>query len=210
MNALANTLAERWNSQWRTVPPQTRREVFDALITAYTQPDRHYHDLRHIADCLREFDSVKHLANDPQAVENAIFFHDVVYDGSRADNEERSADFAESCLKKLGASDALRGEVDRLILFTRHDRDPDTDDGRLMVDIDLASLGRSADVFDANGRAIRQEYANVPEEDFRRGRASLLGMFLNRPRIYMTDEFFNRYEKQARSNLQRSLDAIEA
>jgi predicted metal-dependent HD superfamily phosphohydrolase len=104
----------------------------------------------------------------------------------------------------------MRREVDDLILFTRHDLDPDTRDGKLMVDIDLASLGLPPEMFDANGRAIREEYAHVPEDDFRRGRASLLGRFLNRPRIYLTDEFFNRYETQARQNLRRSLNSIDA
>lgn len=209
-NGQLKQLEQRWDAQWPTTAAQTRREVFQQLIAAYTSRDRHYHDLRHIADCLREFDSVKHLAHDPHAIEVAIWFHDVVYDGARQDNEERSAEIADEALQRLGASTALRRDVEALILFTRHDRDPDTSDGKLIVDIDLASLGRSAEVFDANGRAIRQEYANVPEEDFRKGRASLLGMFLSRPRIYMTDEFFNRYEQQARQNLQRSLNAIEA
>ena len=208
MDALAKSLADRWERLWAAAPAHVRREIFDALLAAYNSPERHYHDLRHIATCLHEFDSVRHLATNSQAVEAAIWFHDVVYDGRRQDNEERSAQWAESCLQRLGVSDAIRAEVKDLILFTRHDRDPITVDGKLMVDIDLASLGFSPEVFDANGHAIRREYAHVPERDFLRGRASLLGRFLARPRIYLTDEFCRRYETQARANLQRSLSAI--
>lgn len=210
MDALVNQLARRWEGAWSAASPQVRRAVFDELIGAYTAADRHYHDLRHIAACLREFDSIKHLTSNPRAVEAAIWFHDVVYDGQRQDNEEQSAEFADAALVRLGADEALRREVRDLVLFTRHDQAPPTSDGRLMVDIDLASLGLPAEMFDANGLAIRQEYAHVPEADFRRGRASLLGRFLSRPRIYLTDEFFARYEEQARKNLRRSLSAIEA
>jgi predicted metal-dependent HD superfamily phosphohydrolase len=210
MDALVSKLAQRWEAAWNIAPPQVRREVFDEVIAAYTNSNRHYHDLRHIAACLREFDSVKQLARNSRAVEAAIWFHDVVYDGHRQDNEEQSADFAMHAMARLGADDALRHAVRDLVLFTRHDRDPGTNDGKLMVDIDLASLGLPADAFDANGDAIRQEYAHVPEADFRKGRASLLGRFLSRPRIYLTDEFFARYEEQARKNLRRSLNAINA
>ena len=37
----------------------------------------------------------------------------------------------------------------------------------------------------------------------------LLGRFLDRPRIYLTEHFFAHYEQQARQNLQRTLNAIE-
>ena len=205
------SLASRWELLWHEhATADTRREILDQLIAAYTAPQRHYHDLRHVAECLREFDSVRHLAANPQAVEAAIWFHDVVYDGHRQDNEERSAEWAEESLQRLGASAALRAQVRDLVLFTRHDRPPVTADGKLMVDIDLASLGFAPDIFDANGRAIRREYPHVPEADFLRGRAALLGRFLDRPRIYLTEHFFAHYEQQARQNLQRTLSAIDA
>ena len=110
----------------------------------------------------------------------------------------------------MGAPADLCREVRELILFTRHDRTPPTQDGKLIVDIDLASLGAPENIFDANGEAIREEYAHVPEPDFNRGRANMLGRFLQRPRIYYTDAYFIRFERQARENLKRSLAAIGA
>ena len=111
MDRLPETLVRRWQSLWPDASPQVRREILDQLIAAYTAPERHYHDLRHVAECLREFDSVRHLAANPQAVEAAIWFHDVVYDGHRQDNEERSAEWAEESLQRLGASAALRARA---------------------------------------------------------------------------------------------------
>jgi predicted metal-dependent HD superfamily phosphohydrolase len=74
-----------------------------------------------------------------------------------------------------------------------------------MVDIDLASLGRPAEVFDENTRLIRKEYPHVADADFARGRREMLGRFLARPRIYYTDFFRDRYEAKARANLSRAL-----
>jgi len=48
----------------------------------------------------------------------------------------------------------------------------------------------------------------VSEETFRAGRAKVLRQFLDRPRIYGTDFFRDRYEAGARENLARSLVAL--
>jgi len=182
-----------------------RDDIYGELVNAYTAPDRHYHDIRHIAHCLSELDGVRHLAHNPQAIEVAIWFHDVVYDGRLKDNEEQSADVAAAALKRLGASDVFIGEVQQLILFTRHDVEPSTSDGKLMADIDLASLALAPDRFDENSRRIRSEYLHVPEDTFIRNRNNMLGVLLKRPRIYYTDVFRDRYEGQARENLERAV-----
>ena len=63
-------------------------------------------------------------AADPTALEAAIWFHDVVYDGRRTDNEEQSANIADAALEKLDAPMTLRERARQLILLTRHDRRP--------------------------------------------------------------------------------------
>ena len=198
-------LLERWEALFPDASRELVRAIFDQLYSDYTGTDRHYHGIGHIAECLSELDSVRHLAKQPAAIEAAIWFHDIVYDGRRQDNEERSADTADEQLERLGCSHEFRDEVRRLILLTRHDRPPADIDGQLMVDIDLASLSRPQDIFDRNSELIRQEYPHVPEADFVRGREQMLGRFLQRPRIYYTDVFHDRDEKQARINLQRVL-----
>ena len=200
-------LRKRWEALFSNAPPlasaELSHQVFEQLFAAYTGSDRYYHGIGHIAECLAELDSVRHLVQNPKAIEAAIWFHDVVYDGRRQDNEERSADTAEEQLQRLGCDESFRTEVRRLILLTRHDRAPADIDGQLMVDIDLASLSRAPEIFDHNSELIRQEFPHVPESDFLRGREQMLGRFLQRPRIYYTDVFHDRDEKQARINLQR-------
>ena len=197
-------LRRRWLDRFGGLgTPAVQDELFEQLVHAYCAPDRHYHDARHITDCLHEFDSVRGIAQDPATLEAAIFYHDVVYDGRRTDNEERSADVAADALGKLGATDRFIEGVRELIVFTRHDVEPDTDDGKLMVDIDLASLALPPEKFDENSRKIRLEYEHVPEAAFVAARNKMLGGLLARPRVYYTEVFFEKYERAARENLAR-------
>src|SRR4051794_19542384 len=95
-------LQRRWDATFSDAPPEVSRQVFDQLLADYTGQDRHYHGIGHIGECLAEFDRVRYLAKSPKAIEAAIWFHDIVYDGRRTDNEERSADTADKQLAPLG------------------------------------------------------------------------------------------------------------
>ena len=168
--------------------------------------------LGHIEHCLDELDRWRHLAADPDAVETALWFHDAVYETDRRDNEERSAGLADEALAEAGIDEARRARIVDLVMATRHDA-PAADpfrrpaDDRLIADIDLAILGADPAGFDRYESAIRREYAAVPAELFRAGRAAVLHRFLNRRAIYATDEFRSLYESRARTNLARSVAA---
>jgi predicted metal-dependent HD superfamily phosphohydrolase len=95
-----------------------------------------------------------------------------------------------------------------MILDTRHREDELGGDTALVVDVDLAILGKSAGVYDAFERAIRREYWWVPKSRYQAARGALLEKFLARSSIYQTDRFHQRYEKPARDNLARALAAL--
>lgn len=203
---------EGFRTRWLSLVPRAPRDaalaVFDALVRAYEAPGRHYHNLGHIGDCLTELDAARELADDPRAVELAIWFHDAIYDATRDDNEARSAELAAGELSRLGEPDDLVGRVHGLILDTRHAAPPATPDGRLLCDIDLVGLAAPPDAFDRNTALIRQEYAHVPDAAFRRGRADFLRNLSARPRIYHTPCYFDRCERRARGNLDRAIAAL--
>jgi predicted metal-dependent HD superfamily phosphohydrolase len=197
---------ERWRALLqRTAPRADPDRSYDQLAAHYGDPGRHYHTLTHIAACLADFDASRTLAHRPDAVELALWTHDVIYDSRSAENEAQSADWAAVLLEAGGADPDLVRDVRRLVLATRHAEPAAPGDGRLIADIDLAVLGASAPEFDAYEGAIRREYAWVPEPDFRRGRAAVLSRLLAWPRIYGTAGFYDRLETAARRNLERSL-----
>lgn len=194
----------------RALGPLVQPSPLDELISAYRAPDRHYHNLHHIHHCLKQARFVSDRLINPPVVIAATFYHDAVYDPTRSDNEERSADLAERHLRAMGHSDTFVAEVRDLIMDTRHQVPPESNDGQYLADIDLAILGAAPEEFDAYERAIRQEYAHVPDAPFRAGRAQILRSFLDRPSIYLTDFFRDLYEQNARANLTRSIATLGA
>jgi predicted metal-dependent HD superfamily phosphohydrolase len=185
-----------------------REAMFEGIEAAYSGPLRHYHNVHHVAECIREFGPVRASSRNADAVAAALLFHDIVYDSARADNEERSADVAADYLRNVGKSDPFVEDVRALILATKHSAEPQTDDTRIVVDVDLSILGKPAEQFDAYERAIRLEYGHVPEEAFRAGRSRVLRAFLERPSIYATPHFRGLYEQPASRNLRRSIERL--
>jgi len=179
----------------------------DDLIAAYSAAGRHYHDLRHVQDCLALLDRVADLgARDREILTLAIWWHDVVYDPTRADNEERSADLAERHVPP-----ELRDEVGRLIRLTRtHDVRPADRLGALLVSIDLSILGADDPVYQAYADATRREYAHVPDDAYRTGRAAVLERFASRAVIYPDACFAAALDRRARANLARELQQLRA
>lgn len=171
----------------------------------YRDEARAYHNLDHVAQCLREFDSLRPLAENPHAVELAIWFHDAVYDSRAKDNEEQSAQLAAASLAKMGLAGELPRAVQALILLTRHDRAPATADERIIIDVDLSILGQPPDVFDRYESGVREEYAWLADDEFWPKRRDFLKTFLARERIYHTEPCARKYERRARENLQRSI-----
>ncbi|MDO8740534.1 MAG: hypothetical protein Q7J54_03080 [Candidatus Woesearchaeota archaeon] len=82
-------------------------------------------------------------------------------------------------------------------------------DSRFLVDIDLSYFGKSFEEFSKNTEKIRREYDWVPEEVFKAGRATILEGFFDRPNIYLIEFFRQKYEAQARKNLERSLAKLK-
>ena len=178
-------------------------ELFAQLKAAYAEPQRHYHTLQHLGECLAAFDGVQAFADHPHEVEMALWFHDAIYDVKGHDNEQRSADWARDALLAAGVPHESSQRVYSLVMATRHTAVPQDRDAQLLVDIDLSILGAERARFDEYEQQIRREYSDVPGFLFRRKRKEILKGFLERPAIYSTPHFQDALEARARDNLRR-------
>ena len=119
------------------LPASDMDRIWLLLEGHYVESHRHYHNLQHIGSMLARLDN-PHPGDD--AVELAIWFHDIVYDPESPDNETRSARLFEECLGRTVAAD-LTADVVRLILATDYSRArTGRSDEDLIRDIDLSIL----------------------------------------------------------------------
>lgn len=199
---------DRWQTLMHGLGLAANEATFAALLAAYRQPHRHYHTPRHIADCLQQLDTLRHDADQPHAIELAIWFHDAIYDPYRSDNEQASADWAMRFLRENDLPAALQGRVQALILATRHDAIATDHDMAILIDIDLSILGSPPDAYDTYRQAVRREYRWVPGPLFRRSRRAVLESFLQRERIFLTDQLHASHEARARGNINAELETL--
>jgi predicted metal-dependent HD superfamily phosphohydrolase len=178
----------------------------EEMIAAYSAPNRHYHNLAHIEDCLDKLAHVDGLSSAERAIlQEAIWWHDVVYDPTRSDNEELSAQLAE---QNLGTE--MREEVGRLIRLTKtHQVEAADKLGAILISIDLSILAADPARYDAYATAIRKEFAHVPDAAYRAGRSDVLRRFAARPVIFPDAVFARACDRSARENLARELEMLE-
>lgn len=199
--ALANTYgggeaADRW---------------LGVLTGRYSGPDRHYHNLRHVAEVLRLLEQFGGMAADYDALRFAAWFHDAVYDTRKQSNEEESAALAGRALEEMEVPTSKIGLVRRLVLATKkHEAEGGLPDVGLFLDADLSILGADEETYLVYSEAIRREYAWVPEAAYREGRLKVLTNFLRRERLYYTEPLAERFDARARSNLSKEVRALSS
>lgn len=197
-------------------PLETQQDaalLFLDILSAHRTPPRVYHTITH----LEHFYEVlkPHLPDrqeDREVLLWAMFYHDYVYDILlAADNETRSAEKAEEVLQNLGKNPEMIRRVKHLILATRRHRVEEGADTLvpLFLDTDLSILGESPEKYQTYQEAIRAEYSTVPTELFRQARRKILERFLAEDHIYHTSALRQKYEAQARFNLQQEIEALQ-
>ena len=189
-----------------SLPAEQAAPIYVQLESHYGEEHRHYHTLAHILDMLDGRDA---LGTDGFALEAAIWFHDVIYDPRSSENELRSAEFAADALKSIEDPE-FHSELRELILITDHRGTPETEQEKVICDLDLMILGRNEESYRAYTEAIRKEFSHVPDDLFFKARRSVLQAFLDRPEIFCTEAMREQFEAPARGNLARELEELGA
>ena len=183
-----------------SIKQDVSQTLLNMLITAYTEPQRAYHTVQHIAECLAHFQNIQSSLNDPIAVETAIWFHDVIYDPRASDNELQSTELMEQMCDTFLSEPQIE-KVYQWIIATQKHQPSDDHDLNSLLDIDLAILGSSAERFAEYQQQIQFEYAWVESDVYQVKRKQVLQQFEQMNPIYQTRWFRYHYEKKAKINL---------
>lgn len=182
--------------------------LWKEIEESYSAEGRHYHTLSHLENMFTQLEEVKEKLSDAESVAWAVFYHDLVYNVQRGDNEERSAESAVAVMKSLNVPEEKCAAAQQLILATKsHSSEADMDT-HYFLDADLSVLGADAAAYDKYAVNIRKEYAVYPDEVYRAGRKKVLKHFIDMERIFKTDHFYRKFEERAKENLRRELHSL--
>lgn len=179
----------------RTGLPESIR---DELLTRWSEPHRHYHDVRHLAQVLTALGT---LGCGDAAVVLAAWFHDAIYDGVAGRDEERSAQLAEHMLSGHPAA----AEVALLVRMTATHA-PRNPRAAALSDADLSILGQIPGRYHVYLRDVRLDYAHVSDEAWRAGRSAIVETLLSREPLFHTGMGRALWQDAARRNLARERD----
>lgn len=182
---------------------------FNNAMGFYTRSNLAYHNFNHIQDMLDL--SEKHECKLTLGQLLAILYHDCAYTPGATDNEEKSVEDMYQQMNVVNMSFYDRNEIaiaEQIILDTKN-HVPGIEESKLVIDLDLASLGYEPKIFSECRNAIyneyRKAYTNKPDKEFdilfHEGTITFGEEMLSRDNIYYTALFRDVYEKKATINL---------
>jgi predicted metal-dependent HD superfamily phosphohydrolase len=182
--------------------------LWNEIEKKYGSHKRYYHTLLHLEVLLDQLGGCKQLIADWDTLLFSVFYHDIVYNVLKSNNEERSADLA---VKRLSATEFRADKINTCkeqILATKSHLFSNDEDTDLFTDADLSVLGQPPDLYEQYCRQIRQEYSIFPDLVYKPGRKKVVIHFLKMEKIFKTYFFYDRYEAQARKNLESELTGL--
>jgi predicted metal-dependent HD superfamily phosphohydrolase len=209
-------LTTSWSMDLRAIAPHAHNDAVARsaadLLVRWNEPARRYHTTRHLVEmfwALEELEKAGEIDDRQCAVARlATWFHDAIYnpDAQPGSNEADSAVLARDTLQHLGIRDEDLDVINRLIRLTAgHNSDGEAPIDAAFQDADMWILSAPQERFDDYCSQVREEFAHVPDAEYRQGRAALLEPFAHRDTIYRTVHALRAWETAARVNLGREL-----
>jgi predicted metal-dependent HD superfamily phosphohydrolase len=202
------------------------KETFTRLLTNYTDNDRltnelwteieknysskkrHYHTLQHLDNLLAQLTEVKGEIQNWETILFTLYYHDIIYNSLKSDNEEKSAELAEKRMKQISVSNDKIGLCKEQILATKSHIQSTNSDTNYFTDADLSVLGQTWETYSLYYKNVRKEYSIYPDLVYNPGRKKVLNHFLTMDRIFKTGFFYKKFERQAKQNLQKEMELL--
>ena len=187
--------------------------LWQDIAKRYSEPTRAYHTLEHLQQLFTQFEQIKDRLQQPSIIALALFYHDVIYDPTRSDNELKSAEYASEALGKYLTVLQIKRIYNLITMTADHQLndvnsdDKEARDAAYLLDMDLSILGAAWPDYEQYAKAVRQEYSHVTAADYGVGRTKVLQGLLAHPKMYLTD-YYQRLESQARQNIEREITLL--
>jgi predicted metal-dependent HD superfamily phosphohydrolase len=183
-------------------------ELWSEIEQYYSHKKRHYHTLNHLENLLEQLTEIKPMIKNWDVVLFTLYYHDVVYNALKQDNEQKSAELAEKRMKTIDVPLKTIEDCKAQIMATKTHFLSENQDTNYFTDADLSVLGQDWETYLTYYQNVRKEYAIYPDFVYNPGRKKVLKHFLAMERIFKTAYFYEKFEKQARINLEKELNIL--
>jgi predicted metal-dependent HD superfamily phosphohydrolase len=183
-------------------------DLWSEIELNYSNKKRHYHTLSHLVNLLKQLLEVKEKIESWETVLFTLYYHDIIYNVLKSDNEELSAELAEKRMKQINVPPEIIENCKSQILATKKHEDKSDIDTNFFIDADLSILGQDTEAYKLYFQDVRQEYSIYPDILYNPGRKKVLKHFINMDRIFKTEYFYNKFESKAKENLLKELNTL--
>ena len=184
------------------------KELWTEIDKNYSSKKRPYHSLQHLDILLAQLNEVKGEIQNWETILFTLYYHDIVYNSLKSDNEEKSSELAEKRMKQISVSIDTIEHCKKQILATKSHIKSTDSDTNYFTDADLSILGHTWELYSLYYKNVRKEYSVYPDLVYNPGRKKVLNHFLKMDRIFKTDFFYNKFEIQAKQNLIHELNTL--
>jgi predicted metal-dependent HD superfamily phosphohydrolase len=187
---------------------RVKNKLWTEIEKNYSSKKRHYHTLQHLDNLLSQLTEVKSEIQNWETTLFTLFYHDIIYNSIKSDNEEKSAGLAEKRMTQISVSNYEIELCKKQILATKSHIKSIDSDTNYFTDADLSILGQNWETYLLYCKNVRKEYSIYPAIVYNPGRKKVLNHFLSMDRIFKTDFFYNKFETQAKQNLQQEIESL--
>ncbi|KAK0097971.1 hypothetical protein PV326_012094 [Microctonus aethiopoides] len=207
---------------WKEVTEGFNTDICDTwfarLQEVYADEKRTYHNLDSLREKLSHYYEIKDQLKNPKALLLALFFQNYEYDPKALDGENQNLDhfnaFADEV--EMPQDDELRNETCGLLKAAATNSTEEhkiggafgSEDAHYLLDLDMAVLGSTPDAYAEYRDKIRGEYSFLSEPMYTALRLKVLQNFVQIPNIFATKEFREKFEDQARQNIQAEVELL--
>jgi predicted metal-dependent HD superfamily phosphohydrolase len=200
-----------WHEALGVKPTRLTRGTLRRLLRRHAEPQRYYHTQAHLERMFEIFLAHREKFKHPRDSQLMMLYHDAIYEPENRDNELQSAHLSRVQLGSWLIESRLQ-RIERWILATKEHQasaDEDSDDLKMLLDIDLAILAAPSEQYQQYAEQVAQEYAMFSPKIFNQGRQKALNGLLARPKIFYTQILGEDAEWQARMNIQAELQQLK-
>ena len=177
------------------------KELWTEVEKNYTGKKRYYHTLQHLDNLLTQLLEIKGEIQNWETILFTLYYHDIIYNSLKSNNEDKSAELAEKRMKQISVSNETIELCKNQIMATKSHIKSANSDTNYFIDADLSVLGQSWETYTLYYKNIRKEYSIYPDFVYNPERKKVLNHFLAMERIFKTDFFYNKFERISRENI---------